>query len=161
VEDHVEESTIPEFKNIISSEDVSADEQKDLFSLKFVKVNKESPEFQTKYEGIATNLDVAVSTINLIVTRRTLLTLLDFVLDTFTNPGQPQNQQAQITDKEEQQPVASQTQVEPDKIRIRAELKRIAVILNNDGIRLATLSLNSGDVGIFLSGKTMRIGGRL
>ncbi|KAL1801615.1 hypothetical protein ACET3X_001957 [Alternaria dauci] len=161
VEDHVEESTLPEFKNIISSEDVSADEQKDLFSLKFVKVNKESPEFQTKYEGIATNLDVAVSTINLIVTRRTLLTLLDFVLDTFTNPGQPQNQQAQITDKEEQQPVATQTQAEPDKIRIRAELKRIAVVLNNDGIRLATLSLNSGDVGIFLSGKTMRIGGRL
>ncbi|KAI4916402.1 uncharacterized protein J4E92_009320 [Alternaria infectoria] len=161
VEDHVEESTIPEFKNIISSEDVSADEQKDLFTLKFVKVNKESPEFQTKYEGIATNLDVAVSTINLIVTRRTLLTLLDFVLDTFTNPGQPQNQQAQITDKETEQAVAVQNQAEPDKIRIRAEMKRIAVVLNNDGIRLATLSLNSGDVGIFLSGKTMRIGGRL
>ncbi|EDU45185.1 vacuolar protein sorting-associated protein 13a [Pyrenophora tritici-repentis Pt-1C-BFP] len=161
VEDHVEESTLTEFKNIISSEDVSADEQKDLFSLKFVKVNKESPDFQSKYEGIATNLDVAVSTINLIVTRRTLLTLLDFVLDTFTTPGPPQNQQAQITDKEEEQPVVSQTQAEPDKIRIRAELKRIAVVLNNDGIRLATLSLSSGDVGIFLSGKTMRIGGRL
>ncbi|EUC45840.1 hypothetical protein COCMIDRAFT_4977 [Bipolaris oryzae ATCC 44560] len=163
VEDHVEESTIPEFKNIISSEDVSADEQKDLFTLKFIKVNKESPEFQTKYEGIATNLEVAVSTINLIVTRRTLLTLLDFVLDTFTNPGPPQNQQAQIKDKqdEDEQPVVEQPQAEPDKIRIRAELKRIAVVLNNDGIRLATLSLNSGNVGIFLSGKTMRIGGRL
>ena len=163
VEDYVEESTIPEFKNIISSEDVSADEQKDLFTLKFIKVNKESPEFQTKYEGIATNLEVAVSTINLIVTRRTLLTLLDFVLDTFTNPGPPQNQQAQIKDKqeEEEQQVVEQPQAEPDKIRIRAELKRIAVVLNNDGIRLATLSLNSGNVGIFLSGKTMRIGGRL
>ncbi|KAJ6198671.1 LOW QUALITY PROTEIN: vacuolar protein sorting-associated protein 13a [Bipolaris maydis] len=163
VEDHVEESTIPEFKNIISSEDVSADEQKDLFTLKFVKVNRESPEFQTKYEGIATNLEVAVSTINLIVTRRTLLTLLDFVLDTFTNPGPPQNQQAQIKDKQEEdeQLVVEQPQAEPDKIRIRAELKRIAVVLNNDGIRLATLSLNSGNVGIFLSGKTMRIGGRL
>jgi vacuolar protein sorting-associated protein 13A/C len=161
VEDHVEESTIPEFKNIISSEDVSADEQKDLFTLKFVKVNKDSPEFQTKYEGIATNLDVAVSTINLIVTRRTLLTLLDFVLDTFTNPGQPQDQQAQITDKPDEQQVITAPQAEPDKIRIRAELKRIAVVLNNDGIRLATLSLSSGDVGIFLSGKTMRIGGQL
>jgi vacuolar protein sorting-associated protein 13A/C len=161
VEDHVEEATTAEFKNIISSEDVSVDEQKDLFTLKFVKVNNESPEFQTKYEGIATNLDVAVSTINLIVTRRTLLTLLDFVLDTFTNPGPPQNQQAQIEGKPGQQQVANQTQAEPDKIRIRAELKRIAVVLNNDGIRLATLSLNSGDVGIFLSGKTMRIGGRL
>jgi vacuolar protein sorting-associated protein 13A/C len=160
VEDHVEEAPIPEFRNIISSEDVSSDEQKDLFSLKFVKVNKDSPEFQTKFEGIATNLDVDVSTINLIVTRRTLLTLLDFVLITFTNPDQPVNEQAQIAAKPDDQEVAP-TQAEPDKIRIRAELKRIAVVLNNDGIRLATLSLSSGDVGIFLNGKTMRIGGRL
>jgi vacuolar protein sorting-associated protein 13A/C len=162
VEDHVEENPIPEFRNIISSEDVSADEQKDLFNLKFVKVNKDSPEFQTKYEGIATNLDVDVSTINLIVTRRTLLTLLDFVLITFTNPDQPDNTQAQIAAKsDEQQETTPQPQADTDKIRIRAELKRIAVVLNNDGIRLATLSLDSGDVGIFLNGKTMRIGGRL
>jgi vacuolar protein sorting-associated protein 13A/C len=162
VEDHVEENPIPEFRNIISSEDVSANEQKDLFNLKFVKVNKDSPEFQTKYEGIATNLDVDVSTINLIVTRRTLLTLLDFVLITFTNPDQPDSQQAQIAAKsDEQQEATPQPQADTDKIRIRAELKRIAVVLNNDGIRLATLSLDSGDVGIFLNGKTMRIGGRL
>ncbi|KAF2116072.1 hypothetical protein BDV96DRAFT_645420 [Lophiotrema nucula] len=161
VEDHVEENPLPEFRNIVSSEDADAGEQKDLFSLTFVKVNKESPEFQTKYEGIALNLDVAVSTINLIVTRKTLLTLLDFVLITFTNPGPPQDQQAQIEAKPEDQQVAQQPQAEQDKIRIRANLKRIAVILNNDGIRLATLSLSSGDVAIFLNGKTMRIGGKL
>lgn len=161
VEDHVEENPLPEFRNIISSEDDSADEQKDLFSLKFTKVNRESPEFQTKFEGIATNLDVHVSTINLIVTRKTLLTLLDFVLITFTNPDQPQNQQAQVAAKPDEQQITKQFDQEPDKIRIRAELKRIAVVLNNDGIRLATLSLNSGDVGIMLNGGTMRIGGRL
>lgn len=162
VEDHVEESPTPEFRNIISSEDVSSDEQKDLFTLKFKKVNKESPEFQTKYEAIATNLDVAVSTINLIVTRKTLLTLLDFVLITFTNPEAPNDEQPQVAAKaDEPQAEIPPAQAEPDKIRIRAELKRIAVVLNNDGIRLATLSLSSGDVGIFLSGKTMRIGGRL
>lgn len=161
IEDHVEENPLPEFRNIVSSEDVSADEQKDLFYLKFVRVNKDSPEFMTKFEGIAMNLDVAVSTINLIVTRRTLLTLLDFVLITFTNPGPPQNQQQIAPKPEDQKQVSKQPQTQQDKIRIRAELKRIAVILNNDGIRLATLSLNSGDVGIFLNGKTMRIGGRL
>jgi vacuolar protein sorting-associated protein 13A/C len=162
VEDHVEENPLPEFKNIITSEDVSTGEQRDLFSLKFVKVNKESPEFMTKYEGIAINLDVAVSTINLIVTRRTLLTLLDFVLVTFTNPGpaQPQQQQTEAAPGLQEESVQP-AQAEQDKIRIRAELKRIAVILNNDGIRLATLSLNSGDVGIFINGKTMRIGGRV
>ncbi|KAK5005553.1 hypothetical protein LTR28_007575, partial [Elasticomyces elasticus] len=41
------------------------------------------------------------------------------------------------------------------------ELKRIAVVLNNDGIRLATLSLNSAEVSVFLEGKTMSVGAKL
>jgi len=49
VEDHVEENPLPEFRNILSSEDIHASTQKDLFQLKFVKVNKESPEFMSKY----------------------------------------------------------------------------------------------------------------
>ncbi|OCK84928.1 vacuolar protein sorting-associated protein 13 [Lepidopterella palustris CBS 459.81] len=163
VEDHVEENPLPEFRNIISSEDIFSSTQKDLFQLKFVKVNRESPEFMSKYEGIATNLDAAVSTINLIVTRKTLLTLLDFVLITFTNPGASEHShQAQVADKpEENQDIAKAPAPDADKIRIKAELKQITVILNNDGIRLATLILNSGDVGIFLIGGTMRISGRL
>ena len=48
-----------------------------------------------------------------------------------------------------------------DKIRIKAELRRIAVILNNDGIRLATLSLTSAQVSVFLMGATMQVGARL
>jgi vacuolar protein sorting-associated protein 13A/C len=161
VEDHVEENPLPEFRNIISSEDLDASEQKDLLQLKFVKVNKESPEFMSKYEGIATNLGVSVSTINLIVTRKTLLTLLDFVLITFTNPDAPPTQNQAAIISADQQQTAQASPEDPDKIRIKADLKRIAVILNNDGIRLATLSLNSGNVGIFLMGKAMRIGGRL
>ncbi|KAF2203968.1 vacuolar protein sorting-associated protein-like protein vps13 [Delitschia confertaspora ATCC 74209] len=162
IEDHVEANPLPEFRNIVSSEDVCASGPKDLFQLKFVKVNKDSPEFIAKYEGIAMNLEIDVSTINLIVTRRTLLTLLDFVLITFTNPGSPPNNQAQVAATPEgQQGVQQEDTPQQDKIRIKAELKRIAVVLNNDGIRLATLSLDSGNVGILINGKRMCIGGRL
>ncbi|TIA11816.1 vacuolar protein sorting-associated protein 13 [Aureobasidium pullulans] len=160
VEDHVEENPSPEFRNLISSEDSDANKQQDLFTLKFVKVNPEHPEFMSTFEGIATNLDVSVSTINLLVTRKTLLTLLDFVMVTFTNPGEPQANQSQAVESTETVEVAN-AQPAGDKIRIKAELKRIAIILNNDGIRLATLSLTSAEVGIFLMGKTMRVGARL
>lgn len=162
LEDHVEESPLPEFKNIISSEDSSTD-AKNLFHLKFVKVNPESPEFMTRYEGISTNLDVSVSTINLIVTRRTLLTLLDFVLTTFTGSGEAVSatetaakQTEDVADSDEEPNSPQQ-----DRIRIRAQLKRIALVLNNDGIRLATLSLNTAHVALTLSGKTMRMGAKL
>jgi vacuolar protein sorting-associated protein 13A/C len=160
VEDHVEENPSPEFRNLISSEDHDANEQQDLFSLKFFKVNPDHPEFMSTHEGIATNLDVSVSTINLLVTRKTLLTLLDFVMVTFTNPGEPQSEPSQTVESTE---VAVPSNATPagDKIRIKAQLKRIAIILNNDGIRLATLSLTSAEVAIFLMGKTMRVGARL
>lgn len=162
VVDHVDEDPLPEFKNLISSDDAG---DRDLFSLKFVKVNKDSPEFMSKYEGIATNLDVHVSTINLIVTRKTLLTLLDFVLITFASPGEPsaKEKQKKVEDspEDEEDVAVPAANPDPDKIRIRAELKGISVILNNDGIRLATLSLSTADVGVFLMGKTMRVGGKL
>jgi len=167
IDDHVEDEPLPEFKQIISSKGFAAEENKDLFTVKFIKVNPESPEFMSTYEGIATNLDVNVSTINIVVTRKTLLTLLDFVLTTFTSPG---DQAASSTDEsralqdangEGSAPAASSQNTQADKTRIKAQLKSIALILNNDGVRLATLSLNSGDVGMLIDDGTMQLKARL
>lgn len=166
LDDHVEENPLPEFKQIVSSEGLNADDARDLLTVKYIKVDLESPEFESTYEGIATNLDVNLSTINLIVTRKTLLTLLDFVLTTFTSPaettsatdGQNPAISGKLVEKEQVSPVQSR---QTDKVRIRAQLKRIALILNNDGVKLATLSVNSGDVGMLLAGGTMQLKARL
>ena len=166
VEDFIEADPIPEFKKIVSSEGHDVDGEKDLFNVKFVKVNPDSPEFESTYDSIATNLDVAVSTINLVVTRKTLLTLLDFVLTTFASPGEQKNPEASISepekaDRSDKQETAAQPPASMDKIRIKANLKSIALILNNDGIRLATLSLKTADVGVFLAGASMHVEARL
>ncbi|KAL2841641.1 hypothetical protein BJX68DRAFT_245287 [Aspergillus pseudodeflectus] len=161
VDDYIEENPVPEFKKIISSTGFDADDDKDLFYLKFVRVKPESPEFHSTYEGVAMNLDISVSTINLVVTRKTLLTLLDFVLLTFTNPQQTPDQETQADRALEDANDAGQQLQQPGKIRIKADMKSIALILNNDGVRLATLSLNTADVGIFLVGRTMVIQSRI
>lgn len=167
LDDHVEENPLPEFKRLISSGETESDE-KALMTIKFAKINRQSPEFQNVYSGIETNLDVAISTINLIVTRRTLLTLLDFVLVTFTDPNAdatppPAMEESDIEDDEGNDLIATPAvkPADPDKIRIQVTLKKISLVLNNDGIRLATLSLMAADLGIFLMGRTMRIGARL
>ena len=168
MDDYVENSPA-EFKSIISSGDAeaSSDDRKDLISVKLVKVKKESPDFMPKYEGVELNIDTNISTINLVVTRKTLLTLLDFILVTFANndaaaPMKPQLEYQHIDIKSQELP-ANQTSkyVETGSIRIKINLKSIRLILNDDGIRLATLSLNSADVGIFVLGKTLRIGAKL
>lgn len=167
VEDYIEDAPTSEFKQIISSRGFDADENKDLFNIKFVKVNPNSPEFESTYESVTTNLDASVSTLNLVVTRKTLLTLLDFVLITFTSPDNsptPRIEEAEeLGDEQKEQKLAATPSTTPDsdKIRIKVVLQSIALILNNDGIRLATLSLNTADVGIFLSGGTIRVGARL
>lgn len=159
-----------DFKSIVSSGDVEdRQEHRALVKVKFVRVKKESPEFMPVYEGIETNVNVAVSTINLIVTRKTLLTLLDFILVTFTgNDGSNAQQQKRVTENDDEDdevkivvPPTQQPQNQVASIRVKVDLKSIRMILNNDGIRLATLSFNHGDVGIFVSGRTMRIAAKL
>jgi vacuolar protein sorting-associated protein 13A/C len=158
-----------EFKSIVSSGDVEdRKQQRDLVHVKFVRVKKESPEFMPVYEGVEMNVDVAISTINIIVTRKTLLTLLDFILVTFTNNDNPNNRQRQaITDDGSDNdigvtpPSPGAQQNEAGAIKVKVDLKSIRLILNNDGIRLATLSFNQADVGVFLLGKTMRVSTKL
>ncbi|OJD24059.1 hypothetical protein ACJ73_04583 [Blastomyces percursus] len=167
VDDYIEDSPSPDFKQIISSKGFDANEERDLFNLRFVRVNPKSPEFISTYDATEMNLDLAISTINLVVTRKTLLTLLDFILITFTNPGNSNNNRTQeqaqadtplLDHPEEEQ---QQQRPGPGKIRIKAKLERIALILNDDGVRLATISLNAADVGIFLTGSLMRIETRM
>jgi vacuolar protein sorting-associated protein 13A/C len=167
VDDYVENPSA-EFKSIISSGDGESEEKKDLIQVKIVKVNPDSPEFMPKYEGVEINIDVAVSTINLVVTRKTLLTLLDFILVTFTNndapPSPTLSSESNLIDEENEELRIESSQPQQSNsgsIRIKVDLKSIRLILNNDGIRLATLSFNHADVGIFILGKTMRIGAKL
>ncbi|KAF8453095.1 hypothetical protein BGX38DRAFT_1249760 [Terfezia claveryi] len=159
IEDLVDENPSPDFRRIVTSDGFNSDSGKPLFYVKYVKVNPQSPEFMTVYEAIETNVDVSISTINVIITRKTVLTLLDFILTTFTNPDvvAPSQSDTGNSDSQVSRPALSQD----SKIRVKIDLKSIILILNYDGIRLATLSLNSADVAIFLRGKSMRLGARL
>ena len=159
VEDLIDEDPSPDFKKIVTSDGLGKNTDAPLFLVKYVQVKKNSPEFMSVYEAIDKHVDVSISKIDVVVTRKTVLTLLDFVITTFTNPDQPAQQTA--ADGTEISQTGPARSPDPEKIRVKIDLDSISFILNNDGIRLATLSLASADLGIFLMGKTMRIGGRL
>lgn len=157
-----------EFKSIVSSGDVDADlgDRSNLIQVKFVRVKRESPEFMPKYEGVEMNIGVSISTINLIVTRKTLLTLLDFIMDTFTGGDATVKESSKeimdIENDEEVVPAAPTKRTDSSSIKVKVDLKSINLILNNDGIRLATLSLNAADIGVFLpDGSTLRVHAKL
>ena len=165
VEDHIENEPTSEFKNIISSHSGQSNERKGLLYVKFIRVNKESPELTTTYEGIETHVDVSISTITLIMTRKTLLTLLDFILLTFQNPnaqGSPSNGYVEDTGEQDRDGAnETKSTADDNRIRVRIDLKGIESVLNSDGIRIATFALKAADVSILLTGKTMSVGARL
>ncbi|GAO13444.1 hypothetical protein UVI_02014450 [Ustilaginoidea virens] len=167
IEDFVENPS-GDFKSIVSSgdsEDLKAG--RSLVHVKYMKINKQSPEFMPVYEGVETNITAAISTINVVVTRKTLLTLLDYILTTFTGGDNDQGSQllaiAEADDGvlEDGSGEASKPSENAGSIRVKVDLKAIRLILNNDGIRLATLSFSHGDAGIFINGKTMRVSAKL
>lgn len=168
VDDFVDQSPA-EFKSIVSSGDTEDKEaHRALVKVNVVRVKKESPEFMSVYEGVETNVNMAITTINLVVTRKTLLTLLDFVLVTFTSPGSnSQQKQKAITDDGSEVDIAVEPaeprppQTQAGAIRVKVDLKSIQLVLNNDGIRLATLSFNQADIGVFIFGSTMRVNTKL
>lgn len=160
VDDHVE-NTSDEFQSIISSGDFGIGDEGNLISVSIIVVNNESPELLTEWDGINVNIKVTISTINLIVTRKTLLTLLDFILVTFTTTDtlipNPRKQLKEPENQGSMFDLAPKPKTDTMAVRIKVDLKSILMILNNDGTRLATLSLNNADVGIFVVGNILRI----
>ncbi|CAG8552629.1 14898_t:CDS:10 [Dentiscutata erythropus] len=154
-----------EFKHLAASEgygNAQADDSKDLVHIKYTRVDKKSPEYMSKFEGISQSVDIEMSTINIIVTRKSILTLYNFVLDTFTSPTTSSSPQSSVETEalispESQNPQPSQTST----MRVKVTLTSIRFILNNDGVRLATGLLYRANVAVLLLQNTIRVGARL
>lgn len=162
VEDLIEANPLPEFKRIVSSLNNTEEQSAPLFKVNYIKVKPESPEFATIHKSIETHVDVKISTINVVVTRKTILTLLDFVMTTFTNPEANNQNQNKITDSDSSDGSEDgQQQNSGEKIQVDITLESIKIILNHDGIRLATLNLTSADVGVFVLPTTLKVSSRI
>ncbi|CAI2166885.1 9593_t:CDS:10 [Funneliformis geosporum] len=172
IEDKI--SNYSEFKHLAASEgygNAQHEDSKDLVHIKYSKVDRKSPEYMSKFDGIDQSVDIELSTINVIVTRKSILTLYSFILDTFTSsPTQPPASPPQIVDAQpgseseetlKPQPLPSPPPTQSSTMRVKVRLNSIRFILNNDGVRLATGLLSLADVAVLLRQNTIRVGARL
>ncbi|GES89872.1 vacuolar protein sorting-associated protein vps13 [Rhizophagus clarus] len=158
-----------EFKHIASSEgygNAQSEDSKDLVHIKYFKVNSKSPEYMSKFEGIDQGVDIELSTINVIISRESILTLYSFMLDTFTAPPTSTSTPTSQTETVDVQSGTESEEIrtpqsKPSTIRVKAKLNSIRFILNNDGVRLATGLLSLADVAVHLRQNTIRVGARL
>ncbi|CAO1638595.1 unnamed protein product [Sympodiomycopsis kandeliae] len=157
-------STVDNHKN---GKGQSSAGQKDLVSVKYVRVQPDSPDFMSVYEGIDQSINVELSTINIMLTRVSILAVYDWIMTTFvpSNDGASTPPAAGTPEGEADQVSKSQpsTPQEPrkEKLRVRVKLTEVVLRLNNDGALLATLTLSTADVAVFLRGVTLRVAARL
>ncbi|RPD62925.1 vacuolar protein sorting-associated protein 13 [Lentinus tigrinus ALCF2SS1-6] len=138
----------------------------DLLTVKYTRVQQASPEYQPVYEGIDQNVDVKISTFLFRAAPEPVVTLYDFIMTTFVpqnNAGSAEATPAPGTpeDGNATPEIVVDSGGSPEKIRVLLTLASIQVILINDDVRIATLSLSTAYVAILLRSNTMRINGRL
>lgn len=175
LEDKIVEHPHDVFKHIITSRTVDdgsttggsvhmTKSDKDLVRVKYTRVDTTSPEFMTKYEGIDQSINVELSTINLMLTRVSILAVYDWIMTTFVPPDAnetPNGGDEAMKTPEEQQLTSPKQDARKEKIRVRVKLTSIVLRLNNDGILLATLTLSTADVAVLLRGDSLRVAARL
>lgn len=169
-----------EFRYLVTSNRMnnsdSKETQKDLVRVIYQQVKREHPLFEQEYQGFNQSVDIALSTLNVIVTRSSILTLYNFILDTFTGPPQDERDEesdnedeareyadeghtetAQSGDDSQEQQKANES---GNSIKVKIHLDSVDLILNNDGTRLGTGVLSYGDLTVLVYPKTLKVTGR-
>jgi vacuolar protein sorting-associated protein 13A/C len=134
---------------------------KNLVNVEYVRCDKLSPEYVSKYKGIDQTVQVTLSTLNFVVTRSSVLTLHNFVLHTFVDDevlvstNNARKASVDSTHKSVNTPQVPVAANVPEKgssnIYVRLLLDSVNFVLNNDGVRLATGELSLGDLSTILT----------
>ncbi|ODQ63120.1 hypothetical protein NADFUDRAFT_80833 [Nadsonia fulvescens var. elongata DSM 6958] len=163
IEDYIQTESPAEFRKLLTSNYSSLDEEKsdeDLVKVQFTRTkrNVESKSEDTP-EIYDMDINVFMSALKLVVTQKSILSILDFIITTFTTPEKMLEVTSSTTPEGHLISSDSLETVDnsPAKIDVNVSLKTIKVILNDDGIRLATLKLDRANVGVFLVEDKMKI----
>jgi hypothetical protein len=104
-----------------------AQDDKDLLTVTYKRVQKASPDFATVHDGVDQSIDVKISTFIFRAAPEPVVSLYDFVMATFV-PQQTTSslEMASIRASDNQQPApATQVSTNPDKIRLTMKLATV------------------------------------
>ncbi|KAF8846387.1 vacuolar protein sorting-associated protein 13 [Paxillus ammoniavirescens] len=144
---------------LMSSEHADVGGDKDILSVSYTRVQKNSPEFSTIHENIEQSVDVRLSTFIFHAVPEPVISLYDFIMTTFV-PPETTSTTMQSTSEFHDGPVVPPS-TSNSAIRVTVKLDSIQVMLINEVASLATLSLSTASVLVVLRSSTMRVTGRL
>ncbi|KAF4623901.1 hypothetical protein D9613_001806 [Agrocybe pediades] len=142
--------------------DVGSLSEKRLLQVSYMRVQRDSPDFQTIAEGIDQSVDIKISTLVFQAAPEPVLTLYDFIMTTFVPASEQTPQSGDALQFTTASNIAAPESADTEgKIRVIMKLAGVRLILVNDLIPLATLALSTADVTVLVRPKTLRVSGRL
>ncbi|ODQ79571.1 hypothetical protein BABINDRAFT_161957 [Babjeviella inositovora NRRL Y-12698] len=151
--DHV--GGVGEFKQLLSSNSFATDRKQNIFTLDYERAQRmvefKGREIEVWDQDIAMN----IATVRLVVTRTSVLTVINYCLDTFTDPNPPPEPADALRHN------SADVETSPQKIVLNMALESIIVVLNDDGLKLATLQLSRADVRVFMVPESMKVYAKL
>lgn len=155
IEDYTQKESTNELTKIATSLSHKTQNSNELFKVIYKRIKTDKlDKFGQQIND--QEISVSMSTMKYVVSPKSFLTILDFIITTFTNPNAqppmpPQTNGGTAQDKSDQ--VA--------KIDVKVDLHSIIILLNDDGIKLATMQLDSALVNVFLIPEKMKVEARI
>lgn len=151
--DHIEKSGIPEFQKLISSS--NENESKNLLELKYSKKQRLVNFNNKRIEAFDQDVDLQIAVVKFVVTRKSYLSMLNYILNTFTDPNAAPTPADELNHNSENEAAS------PQKINVNVGLESIILVLNEDGIKLATFQLSEAQINVHLLPEYMDVQGKL
>ncbi|VEU24436.1 DEKNAAC105592 [Brettanomyces naardenensis] len=157
VDDYMETTGNEEFKKLVSSR-VSSDEgaHEDLFHVGYVRTQRMARFKGELIEAFDQNIDLNISDFKLVLTRKSVLTLINFLRNTFVDPDAPLLPADKLRHNDE-----ADVENAPEHIDMNVSMKSITLVFNDDGYKIATLKLQKAVVGMLLLPDKMKIDANL
>ncbi|KAI9292119.1 vacuolar protein sorting-associated protein vps13 [Neoconidiobolus thromboides FSU 785] len=154
-----------QFTHLITSEDVNEDKNKeggkDLMKINYIRANSESPEFVSRFNEINQMLDVSFSKLYVIVTQKSILSLYNFILVTFTSNSSTDNQNDTSVINSSNEDDKQEEIINNSTIMVKTRMDSIHLILNDDGYKIATINLYDGDLTVLMTHSSLRLDTKL
>ncbi|GMF71644.1 unnamed protein product [[Candida] boidinii] len=131
--DHIDTSSSDEFRKLVSSK---YDSHSDLVRINYVRTQRMVQYKKDNIEVFDQDIQMKIADFEIIVTRKSILTLLNFCLTTFTDPNPPETPADLLRHNDQDGETA------PQHLNVNMNLESITLILNDDGIKLASMELN-------------------
>jgi vacuolar protein sorting-associated protein 13A/C len=159
IEDYIQKLPSGELTKVVSSSDVNDKVDKKLLTFAYNRDNLSGDQ----------NIDLDLLTVKFVLTPKTILSLMDFARSTF-NPS-PDVTRTATPDPVDQEITKSISDVSPTspasslsaagKLNLKIQLRSIIVVLNDDGIKVATFQLDQAQADVELISEDINVHARI